>query len=245
MTYRVDNMTALGPPTNANDTTQGYGIGSLWAYRDVIWHCSDATANGAVWVPHPAGYEPHPASTARPPINFAGGLTDFTLPTTDQIYVFPFFVTRNINQVGLVVTANAVTAGAKAVFTWYPSNPESFRPDGEVRIGFGPGPTWSSSPEVDLSSGTTGTVRSVSFAMDKIGLYWLAVHTKGVASGAQVKTMTNANGRILGGTTSTLGAGQFPKCVKGSNSYLSSGIATCPNLSNDSGDSPMPVIWAS
>ena len=47
------NMTATAGPTTANDSSQGYAIGSFWfrASTNQLWICQSATVGSAVWIP--------------------------------------------------------------------------------------------------------------------------------------------------------------------------------------------------
>jgi hypothetical protein len=45
------NLTATTDPTAANDSTQGYGIGSVWINTTIwrVWECMSAAVGAAVW----------------------------------------------------------------------------------------------------------------------------------------------------------------------------------------------------
>lgn len=47
----LNNLTATTDPGSANDSTQGYGVGSVWMNQtnSRIWECASAAAGAAVW----------------------------------------------------------------------------------------------------------------------------------------------------------------------------------------------------
>src|SRR5258708_6332431 len=63
----ISNIVAGVDPTSANDSTQGYSVGSIWVNKNIggtaSYECIDATAGNAVWIyggsklgdPEPAG----------------------------------------------------------------------------------------------------------------------------------------------------------------------------------------------
>jgi hypothetical protein len=45
-----NNLAAGGPPTVANDNTQGYTVNSIWVYGSSTWMCVSAATGAAIWV---------------------------------------------------------------------------------------------------------------------------------------------------------------------------------------------------
>jgi hypothetical protein len=46
----LNNLDAEAEPTTANDDSQGYALGSLWAYDGVLYACTSAATGAAQWV---------------------------------------------------------------------------------------------------------------------------------------------------------------------------------------------------
>jgi hypothetical protein len=51
-----NNLRAVARPAVTDDAGDGYAIGSLWFYDNVLWRCSDASAGAAVWSTVPVGF---------------------------------------------------------------------------------------------------------------------------------------------------------------------------------------------
>jgi hypothetical protein len=47
--WAKNNLSALAPPTTANDSSQGYEIGSVWITSFGVWRCVDSSVGAAVW----------------------------------------------------------------------------------------------------------------------------------------------------------------------------------------------------
>src|SRR5216117_884012 len=62
----MTNTITIGPPTAANDSSQGYGVGSVWRdiQADRFYVCTSAAIGAAVWAQQSAATLPLPTGAA-------------------------------------------------------------------------------------------------------------------------------------------------------------------------------------
>lgn len=46
---RKNNLSAIAEPTENNDSSEGYEVGSVWSFDEQFWVCTKADVGGAVW----------------------------------------------------------------------------------------------------------------------------------------------------------------------------------------------------
>jgi Tfp pilus assembly protein PilV len=101
-----DNFASAGAPGTTSDTTQGYAIGSRWIDTNtgLLWTCTDATTNAAVW---------------RPAVPLIGRLIGANMnATTDQ--AIPLFVPATAAyKVAKITVTNASANLTTAVGGFY------------------------------------------------------------------------------------------------------------------------------
>ena len=88
-----NSVSHTSDPTSANDSSQGYAVGSEWVNKTLgtVWFCVSAAVGAAVWKPSPATYQ----------LNLGGRLDIPTLPLSgvgielsDGAYVLTYFQAR-------------------------------------------------------------------------------------------------------------------------------------------------------
>jgi len=134
------NLQSKVNPTVANDSTQGYGVASLWmnTVTSTAYICTNATPGAAIWVQVvqvgtgpgtiAAGNDPRIVNATQK----ANNLSDLTAPSTALANLggVPLYFVRNVNvsvtaNFWDVVKANALTA--PIVVTLPPSAPPSMQ----------------------------------------------------------------------------------------------------------------------
>ena len=122
----VNNLQAGAAPTANDDSDDGYTVGSIWYYNDIIYVCSDDTVGAAVWVE----YSKTTTNTTFSPtvsneVQGTLGISNFMIDKVGDIVTFSFF--------GQFVLDGGQTSGSANI-----DLPTAFAPDNN----------WSSNQEI-------------------------------------------------------------------------------------------------
>ncbi len=186
----LHNMAATTDPGTGDDSSGGYGVGSIWfnRTRDTLWLCKDASAGAALWEPYlsrrvlHAGYGA--AGVAATTLLNGSG----QVPAADTLYLYPFRWFGGPTLAGLFSRVTTAGTGSAMKFGLWANDYATGRPTG-VPV---------AANNTGLSTTTTGMrTAAISYAPPP-GIYWVGtVHEGSVLPSLQAVSPAQFESALL------------------------------------------------
>ncbi|WP_419827865.1 hypothetical protein [Sphingomonas sp.] len=182
-----NNLSATTDPAGANDSSQGYAVGSTWWHKTdgVLWECTDATTGAALWVRVNGNARPWGSHQLRTPDYISSWSA--TQCAADTLVMFPMTFQQKMVVDGIGIRCTVVgSAGAAARLGIYRHDQSTGLPAArKADLG-----------EIALDSGTGNkTITLASLQYFDPGIWWLACVLKGVAT---MPTLMRAGAAVSG-----------------------------------------------
>ncbi|MGY3366179.1 hypothetical protein ACVWZL_003304 [Bradyrhizobium sp. GM2.4] len=168
------NVTAVVDPSSANDSSQGYSVGSLWQNQNTgrVWIARSVGVGVAVWTllalaDHP-GYIASNWYLPSGPFRVSGSAT---APGLGSIRLFPGFIKERVTLAALGVRVATTSAGGNVQAAIYANNKSTMRPTGNALAS-----------TASMSTASAASVNAAVSVQVEPGMYWFATNCDNITA---------------------------------------------------------------